>query len=84
MPKKQVRNSIKQTAIRALPVILLMAFLTFIISGCATTSVYVLDKEEIVKAKAGEPITPKFDGWLLSQRAVNRVMNSKIADINLK
>jgi hypothetical protein len=53
------------------------------ISGCATR-VYVLDKEELVKVKAGDNVIAKFDGWLLSQRAVNRVMNAKINDVNLK
>jgi uncharacterized protein YcfL len=53
--------------------------------GCASsTSVYVLDQEELIAVKAGQTVTPKFDGWLLSNRAVNRVMNAKIKDINLK
>ena len=54
------------------------------VSGCATTSIYVLDKEGLVKVKAGDSITSKFDGWLLSQRAVNRVMKAKVEDVKLK
>jgi len=52
--------------------------------GCNTTKVYVLDKEELIRVKAGEIVTAKFDGWLLSDRAVDRVMNAKIEGIKLK
>ena len=54
------------------------------ISGCVRTSVYVLDKEELVRVKAGETVTVKFDGWVLSQRAVDRVLDAKIKAVNLK
>ncbi len=53
-------------------------------SGCASTSIYVLDQAELVKVKSGETITAKYDGWLLSQRAVDRVLNAKIKAINLQ
>jgi hypothetical protein len=46
--------------------------------------VYVLEKEELIKVKAGDNITAKYDGWLLSQRAVDRVMNAKIRAVNLQ
>ena len=52
--------------------------------GCNTTSVYVLDQQELVKVKSGDNITVKFDGWLLSQRAVSRVMNAKVEAIKLQ
>jgi len=52
--------------------------------GCNTTKVYVLDKEELIRVKAGEIVTAKFDGWLLSDKAVDRVMNAKIEGIKLK
>lgn len=52
--------------------------------GCSTTSVYVLDQAELVKVKAGETITAQYDGWLLSQRAVDRVMDAKIKGANLR
>ena len=54
------------------------------ISGCTRTSVYVLDKEELIGVKAGETVTVKFDGWVLSQRAVDRVLDAKIKGVNLK
>ena len=54
------------------------------LAGCVSTSVYVLDQAELVKVKTGETITAKYDGWLLSNRAVDRVMNAKIKTINLQ
>lgn len=54
------------------------------LQGCGRTSIYVLQQEELVKVKSGDTITAKYDGWLLSQRAVNRVMNAKVEDVKLK
>ena len=62
---------------------LLLIFLT-LLAGCGRTSVYVLHQEELVKVKTGDTITAKFDGWLLSNRAVDRVMNAKIKAVNLQ
>jgi len=64
--------------------LLIFLMLGVICSGCATTSVYVLDQAELVKVKAGETITAKFDGWLMSQRAVDRILDARIKGINLK
>jgi uncharacterized protein YjcR len=55
-----------------------------VLVGCSRISVYVLDQAELVKVRSGETITAKYDGWLLSQRAVNRVMNAKIKAVNLQ
>jgi len=56
------------------------------LGGCsfARTPVYVLDQAELVRVKQGEQVTAKYDGWLLSDRAVDRVMNVKIRGVNLK
>jgi uncharacterized protein YjcR len=55
------------------------------LGGCATnTSVYVLDQAELVKVKAGETVVVKWDGWLLSNMAVDRVMNAKVKGVNLQ
>jgi len=54
------------------------------LTGCSTTSVYVLDKKELVRVKSGETIEAKYDGWLLSDRAVDRVMNAKISKTKLQ
>ena len=62
---------------------LLLIFLTVLV-GCSRISVYVLDQSELVKVKSGETITAKYDGWLLSQRAVDRVMNAKVKAVNLQ
>lgn len=64
--------------------VLLLIFSTGLISCSHLKSVYVLDQQEIVKVKAGEAVTPAFDGWLLSNRAVTRVMESKVIDVNSK
>jgi uncharacterized protein YjcR len=63
--------------------VLLLIFLMGLV-GCTRTSVYVLDQAELVKVKSGETVTAKYDGWLLSQRAVDRVMNAKIKAVNLQ
>ena len=63
-------------------IILLTSLMVLV--GCSTTSVYVLNEEELVRVKASQTVTAKYDGWLLSDRAVNRVMNAKIKDTNLK
>lgn len=55
-----------------------------VLEGCSRTSVYVLDQAELVKVKTGDTLTAKFDGWLLSNRAVDRVMNAKIKAVNLQ
>jgi len=55
-----------------------------VLAGCSGTSVYVLHEKELIRVKAGETITVKFDGWVLSDRAVDRVMNTKIKATNLK
>ena len=70
----------KKMVLQAIFWIVLAAF----ISGCASTSVYVLDQAELVKVKSGETITAKYDGWLLSQRAVDRVLDAKIKRVNLQ
>jgi len=62
---------------------LLLISLTVLV-GCSRISVYVLDQSELVKVRSGETITAKYDGWLLSQRAVDRVMNAKIKGVNLQ
>lgn len=62
---------------------ILLIFLT-LLAGCSTTSVYVLDQAELIKVKSGDTITTKYDGWLLSNRAVDRVMNAKIKAVNLQ
>ena len=62
---------------------LLLIFST-LLAGCSRVSVYVLNKEELVKVKSGDTLTAKYDGWLLSQRAVDRVMNAKIKAVNLE
>jgi hypothetical protein len=54
------------------------------VNGCSTTSVFVLDQAELIRVKTGQNITAKYDGWLLSDRAVNRVMNAKIKAVNLE
>ena len=55
-----------------------------VLVGCSRISVYVLDQAELVKVRSGETITAKYDGWLLSQRAVDRVINAKIKAVNLQ
>ena len=55
-----------------------------LLAGCANTAVYVLDQKELVRVKAGQSYTATYDGWLLSDRAVDRVMNAKIKRAGLE
>ena len=66
-----------------LRMIVLLIFSTVLV-GCSSTSVYVLNKSEVERVKANQNITAKYDGWLLSDRAVARVMNAKIKAVNLE
>lgn len=54
------------------------------LGGCSSTSVYVLDQAELIRVKKDQSVTAKFDGFLLSDRAVDRVMDAKIKGVNLK
>lgn len=66
-----------------LKMIVLLIFSTVLV-GCSSTSVYVLNKSEVERVKANQNITAKYDGWLLSDRAVIRVMNAKVKAVNLE
>jgi len=63
-----------------------LAISSMLLAGCANTatSVYVLDEAELVRIKKDQSVTAQYDGWLLSDRAVDRVMNAKIKGVNLK
>lgn len=54
-----------------------------VLAGCASTSIYVLDQAELVRVKKDQTVTAKYDGWFLSDRAVNRVMDAKVKKVNL-
>lgn len=62
----------------------ILAALLTLLAGCANTSVFVLDQKEIVRVKAGQSYTAPYDGWILSERAVDRVMNAKIKRTGLE
>ena len=53
-------------------------------AGCSRTSVYVLNQSEVMRVQEGQTITSKYKGWMLSDRAVDRVMNAKIKAVNLE
>ena len=61
-----------------------LALSLILLTGCARTSVYVLDQKELERVKAGQTAEVKFDGWLLSDRAVDRILDTKIKKVNLK
>ena len=76
---KQNRNSV------TLKLLLISLMLSSTLVACNTTSVYVLDKEELVKVKKGDIVTVQFEeGWLLSKRAVERVMNARVEKEKLR
>jgi len=57
---------------------MMLLLCSMLLAGCVSTSVYVLDQAELVRVKTNQTVTAKYDGWLLSDRAVDRVMNAKI------
>jgi hypothetical protein len=63
---------------------ILLLILSTLFLSCANTTVYVLNKDEVVRVKKTQTITSNYDGWLLSDRAVNRVMNTRIKAVNLE
>ena len=62
----------------------ILASFLMLLAGCSRTSVYVLNQSEIQRVQEGQAVTAKFKGWLLSDRAVDRVMNAKIKAVNLE
>jgi len=52
--------------------------------GCSYTKAYIINQSEIIRVKANQNITAEYDGWLLSDRAVDRIMDIKIKKVNLK
>ena len=64
--------------------IMTLASFLMLLVGCSRTSVYVLNQSEIQRVQEGQAITAKFKGWLLSDRAVDRVTNAKIKAVNLE
>jgi hypothetical protein len=64
--------------------ILLPISLMLFLTGCSSTSVYVIKDTELIRAKAGQVITAKDDGWFLSDRAVDRILNARIEKVKLQ
>lgn len=63
---------------------ILLLISLMVLGGCGSTSVYVLQQSEVNRVKKGQVITSEWDGWLLSDRAVDRVMNAKIKGVQLQ
>lgn len=71
--------------IRTMILVSLLMLSAGLISGCASTSkAYILDQAELVRVKKGQNITAQYDGWLLSDKAVSRIMDTKIKAVNLR
>ena len=68
---------------KRLTMIIVALCLTHLV-GCAKTSVYVLDQAEAIRVQANQTVTSKYKGWLLSDNAVNRVLDAKIKGVNLE
>lgn len=54
------------------------------LAGCSTTSVFVLNQDEVIIVKAGELIIAPYDGTFYSERAEKRIMNAKKIQQDLK
>lgn len=64
--------------------IMILVVSLMLLTGCASNSIYVLDQSEVVRVQENQTVTAKFKGWLLSDRAVQRVMDAKIKGVNLQ
>ena len=73
----------RTTIITSIEVILCFCVL-LAIGGCSTSTTYVIKQDEIIKVTPGQIVTAPYSGWLLSQRAVERIMHTKVVDTNLK
>ena len=59
--------------------------LTGLLSGCSTTtSVHVLNQDEVILLRKGDKLEAPYNGTFYSENAENRVMNAKIANVKLK
>ena len=52
--------------------------------GCSRQTCYVIKQDEVIRVVPGQVVTAPYVGWLLSQRAVDRIMHTKVVDTNLK
>lgn len=64
--------------------IIVLLILLMGLVGCSYTKAYIINQSEIIRVKANQNITAEYDGWLLSDRAVDRIMDIKIKKVNLK
>jgi len=67
---------------RMILAIYLMLSVTLI--SCAGTTTYVLEGRELVHIETGETYVATFDGWIFSERAVKRIMDTEVKATNLK
>lgn len=54
------------------------------LTGCNTTSCYVINQDEIVLLKKGDALIAPYDGTYYSHNAEQRIMNAKIIATKLK
>jgi len=52
-----------------------------LLTGCTSNAVYVLDQTEIVRVQKGQTFTGNYTGWFFSDRAVSRVMDTRIKEL---
>lgn len=62
----------------------LLAIVIFMLTGCGSTSVYVLKQDEIVPLLKGENFTTPYDGCYYSLNAEKRVMDAKRIEVNTR
>jgi len=70
--------------LRKLRLLLIFSILSMMLVSCSTSTTYVIKQDEIIKVTPGQIVTAPYSGWLLSQRAVERIMHTKVVDTNLK
>jgi len=52
--------------------------------SCSTNTTYVIKQDEVIKVTKGQSYIAPDNGWLLSDRAVARIMHTRVVDTNLK
>ena len=70
--------------LRKLRLLLIFSILSMMLVSCSTNTTYVIKQDEVIKVTKGQSYIAPDNGWLLSDRAVARIMHTRVVDTNLK
>lgn len=70
--------------LKKLKLLVIFSMLSTMLAACSTSTTYVTKQDEIIKVTKGQSYIAPDNGWMLSDRAVARIMHTKVVDTNLK